>query len=426
MNQNDTHFEYPGKLAPFIDERHRYKITYGGRGSAKSWTIARLLLRLGQERPERILCTREIQRTIAESVHQLLSDQISLLGMDGYYNITEHEITGLNGTKFIFAGLRSQDITKLKSLEGVTKCWVEEGQVVSDTSWRVIIPTIRAAGSEIWISMNPELETDPTYVRFIVNTPPNSLAVKMNWSDNPWFSEPLISERLHSKATEDLQTYENIWEGKPRAAVEGAIYASEVVVMFEEKRVRPLPYDPMFKVHLVLDLGWNDKMSIGFFQKVASTLMCIDYIEDSHRTYESYVKEIEAKEYRIGKTFVPHDAKHKDPKFGKSHIDVMEALGLDCHVVPDIGIEAGIKLVRQMLPQMYFSDSEAVEPLIHCLRRYRRQIPQNTNEPGAPMHDEWSHGSDMLRYAAVIAEEMTNEPIRIEDPYRGFESGYAA
>ena len=123
-------------------------MAYGGRGGAKSWNFARALLALGYLRPLRILCTRETQRSIADSVHRTLSDQIEQLertgmkGIQAHYTIQQNNIIGRNGTEFIFAGLR-QNISNLKSYEGVDICWVEEAHVVSDHSWEVLLPTLR-------------------------------------------------------------------------------------------------------------------------------------------------------------------------------------------------------------------------------------------------------------------------------------------
>jgi len=377
-----------------------------------------MLLIKGANRPLRILCTREIQNTIADSVHQLLRDQIGELELEGFYEVTKNEITGANGTQFLFTGLRTQDVAKIKSFEGVDIVWVEEAQVVSRKSWEILIPTIRKEGSEIWVTFNPELDTDETYQRFVVHTPENAVLLKLNYTDNPWFPEVLEQERLALKAR-DPEAYDNVWEGNCRSAVEGAIYAKEVALAIEKKRIRPMPHDPELLTHCVWDLGWNDQMTIIMVQKVASSLMVIDYIEDSHRTYDSYVKELESKPYRWGKDYLPHDGKHKNPQTGKSAQDVLKALGRDVEIVPDIGIEAGIKLARQTFSRI-FLDEDKTGRLIECLRRYKRQINQATNEPGAPLHDQHSHGSDAFRYMAVVADQMKNEQAHTPDPYGGF------
>ena len=205
--------ELPEKLAPFA-EPHRYKVAYGGRGSGKSWGIARLLLALGRAKRLRVLCARELQVSISDSVHRLLSDQIDALGFSAFYTVQNNSISGRNGTEFIFSGLRS-NITKIKSMEGVDIAWVEEAETVSDESWDVLIPTIRADGSEIWVSFNPREETDPTYKRFVVNPPDDCALVRLNWQDNPWFPRELEAERQYLYRV-DPEAAAHVWGGECR------------------------------------------------------------------------------------------------------------------------------------------------------------------------------------------------------------------
>ena len=166
----------------------RYKIYYGGRGSAKSWSYATVLLAMAANRPLRILCAREIQLSIADSVKRLLDDRIDALGLSGFYTSTNSEIAGANGSVFLFAGLK-HNITKIKSVEGVDIAWLEEGDRISRDSLDILIPTIRKPGSEIWITFNPSEPTDPVYEDFVLADPPRSNAmVKMvNYEDNPFF-----------------------------------------------------------------------------------------------------------------------------------------------------------------------------------------------------------------------------------------------
>jgi phage terminase large subunit len=213
----------PKRLEP-LAKPARYKILYGGRGSGKSWSVARLLLVMGAEKKLRILCTREIQRTISESVHQLLRDQLAAMGLSGFYTVTETSITGKNGTQFLFAGLRQQDVAKIKSFEGVDIVWVEEAQVVTKKSWDILVPTIRKPGSEIWVTFNPELDTDETYVRFVAKPQPDSLVLKLTYADNEWFPDVLERERSALEGR-DPEAYANVWEGQCRSSVDGAIYA---------------------------------------------------------------------------------------------------------------------------------------------------------------------------------------------------------
>jgi len=208
--------EYPVILAP-IREYHRYKVLYGGRGGGKSHTIAIELLLRGVKDPLRILCAREVQKSIKQSVHQLLSDYIQKLELSAFYEILDTEIRGCNGTVFNFAGLAGNTVDGLKSYEGADICWVEEAQTVSSRSWQILTPTIRKEGSMIWISFNPFMELDPTYLRFVVNPPAGAWVQRVNWSDNPWFSDELEKERQHCMIA-DPDNYANIWEGECKGA----------------------------------------------------------------------------------------------------------------------------------------------------------------------------------------------------------------
>lgn len=398
----------PEKLEFLLTKRVRYKGAKGGRGSAKSWSFARALLILGSTRKLRILCTREVQKSIKQSVHKLLKDQIEALGLASFYQVLDTEIRGRNGTEFAFSGLAEHTVDSIKSFEGCDIVWVEEAQAVSKRSWDVLIPTIRKEGSEIWISFNPELDTDETYERFITNQPADCIMVDMNYMDNPWFPDVLEKERLHAKATMPKAEYENIWEGKCKPAVTGAIYYDEVAKAEEEGRICNVPYDPLKKVHVVFDLGWNDAMSISLVQKGLSSVAIIENIEQSHKTLDYYSAELRKKNMNWGKVWLPHDGRHKDYKTGKSAEDIMKALGWEVAITPNMSIEDGIRLTRMTFPRMYFDKTKASR-IVQCAKRYRRSINQQTNEPGAPMHDEWSHGADNLRYIAVNAEKMSNE-----------------
>lgn len=207
---------------------HRYKVYYGGRGGAKSWQYARALLLLGLKRRIRILCAREIQFSITDSVYKLLVEQIQALGLDSYYKATRQSIVGYNGTEFIFKGLH-MNVREIKSTEGIDVCWIEEAQSVSEESWSVLIPTIRKPNSEIWISFNPYSETDPTYKRFVLNTPPNAAIHKVSYRDNPWFPDVLREEAEFLRRV-DPDSYQHIWEGEVKKISDAVIFKGRYVI----------------------------------------------------------------------------------------------------------------------------------------------------------------------------------------------------
>ena len=207
----------------------RYRVAFGGRGSAKSWQFARALLVHGLSQPLRILCAREYQASIRDSVHRVLADQVTRLELDNFYTVQESAILGANGTEFLFKGLR-RDIAQIKSTEGIDLCWVEEAEAVSDASWRTLIPTIRKNGSEIWVTFNPALESDATYQRFIVNPPERSVIRKVSYTDNPWFPEVLKLE-ADALLKADPEAHAHVWGGQAWSRSDAQVLSGKWRVM---------------------------------------------------------------------------------------------------------------------------------------------------------------------------------------------------
>lgn len=201
----------------------RYQVYYGGRGGRKSWEIARALICGSLIKKELILCAREIQNSIIDSVHRLLTSQIEMLGLSSMFDIQKTTIIGKNGSEFIFKGLNGMTIDSIKSLEGADKCWVEEGHSVSEHSWSILIPTIRKPGSQIFISFNPDLASDPVYQRFVLKTPPNSYICKINYTENPDCPDTLIQEADYLKSV-DYDAYAHIWLGEVRQHTEAQVF----------------------------------------------------------------------------------------------------------------------------------------------------------------------------------------------------------
>ena len=215
-------FELPEKLLFLLSEKKRYKVAYGGRGSGKSWSVARCLILLAMKSKVRILCTRQLQTSIKDSVHKLLCDSIDDLGLAAFFDITRDAIRCHNGSEFIFKGLQNQT-NEIKSIEGINYCWVEEAQSVSEDSWNILIPTIRQEGSEIWVTFNPDREEDATYQRFVAHNPPDSIVQLVNYNDNTWFPDVLRKEMEYDKEV-DFGKYEHIWLGKTVIDTEAQVY----------------------------------------------------------------------------------------------------------------------------------------------------------------------------------------------------------
>lgn len=233
---------------------HRSKVLYGGRGAARSWSVARVLLIRAAQAPTRVGCFREYQKSIRDSVHRLLSDQIELMELPGYI-VTDREIRHRNGSLFLFEGLH-HNVTKIKSLEGIDIAWVEEGEKVSKASWDVLIPTIRKKGSEIWVNFNPDLEDDPTYQRFVVHPPPDAWVHKVSADDNPWFPAELAAEREYLYRV-DPDAAAHVWGGECRRS-------SAAQVLNGKWRIEA--FEPVTEASLIADHGdiaWRDDARSG-------------------------------------------------------------------------------------------------------------------------------------------------------------------
>lgn len=406
---SESTLQLPEKLEPLFQPR-RYKVMHGGRGGGKSWSVAAVLLVMAAQRPLRILCAREIQKSIKQSVHQLLQDQIVRLGLSAFFEVLETEIRGANGSQFLFAGLQSHTVDSIKSFEGCDIVWVEEAHGVSKTSWDVLTPTIRKPDSEIWLTLNPDMATDETYVRFISSASPDTWVCQINWQDNPWFPDVLDLERRKAQRSMLKEDYEHIWEGKVRRVSAGAIYRMEIEAIYEDERVRDVPYDPTLPVHTVWDLGWNDSMTITLVQRGPQDVRIIDYIEDSHRTLDWYVAQLEKRPYRWGTDYLPHDGKTKNFQTGKSTEQLLREMGRESVQTQAVAtsVEEGIKQARMLFPKCYF-DQRKTARLLECLKRYQRHIHSQTNEPMGPLHDEYSHGADGFRYVALWAPTMSGK-----------------
>ena len=326
-------------------------------------------------------------------------------------------ITGLNGTEFIFAGIK-QNVANLKSYEACDICWVEEAQTVSRNSWEVLIPTIRKEHSEIWISFNPELDSDETYRRFVVSPPPDCAPCKINWYDNPWFPPVLRAEMEHLRAT-DPGAYEHIYEGVCRQAVDGAVYRTELTQAEKNGRLTRVPYDPTHQVHTFWDLGFGDNTSIWFAQSIGFEFRLIDYFSGCQQGLQFYLEALQAKHYVYGRHYLPHDACSPMMAVGRT---IQEQLGAifpgKVEIVSRITVADGIAAARAIFPRCWF-DVEKCADGIQGLRHYRYEMDDRLGTfKRQPLHDWASHPADSFRYFAVsITESKRQQEVERKEKY---------
>ncbi len=398
MSTQTVNLQIP-KAFEFLFHPKRYKVAYGGRGGGKSQAVAMALLAQGMAGKLRILCARELQVSIADSVHRLLSDIIRNHNLEGFYEILQTTIRGKNGTEFLFKGLK-HNITEIKGFEGVDRVWIEEAENVSERSWEMLIPTIRKPGSEIWVIFNPKNATDPTYRRFIVEAGDDVIARKISWRDNPFFPEVLNKERLKLMESDEVAAA-HIWEGELDTRRSGAVFAKQLAKAREEGRITKVPYDPSSEVFTAWDLGFSDATTIWWGQIVGRELRIIEYYENAGEGLEHYAKIVKEKPYNYMKYghYLPHDANAGNIR-GDSVAVQLSRLGIQNQVLEISNVEGGIEAVRQLLPMCVF-DAEKTKDGVFALENYayewdeERQIFKNK-----PKHDWASNGADGFRYLA--------------------------
>jgi len=389
----------------------RYKAYFGGRGGAKSHSFASALVIKGAEKPLRVLCCREIQRSIRDSSKRLIDDKIEDYGLQDFYTSTDTEIRGRNGTLFIFAGLKT-NVEAIKSMEGLDVCWVEEADKVSQRSLELLIPTIRKEGSEIWFSWNPVSELDAVDMTFRgQNPPPDSIIRHVNYDDNPFFPDVLLKEAEFMKETEP-EKYNHIWLGGYRTISEGAYYAKSIAKAANEGRIRKVLHDPSAPVYVAFDLGISDSTSLWFFQVIAGEWRFLEYFESNGQGIEFYAKELQTRGYNYSPLILPHDARARQLGTGKSIEEVLRGYGYQTVICPQIHVKDGIEAARRVIDKAYFDTDGCAEGL-RFLREYRENYDDKMRISRGPLHDYTSHAADSLRYAAV---GMNEHPKALQDP----------
>ncbi len=386
----------------FLFTPSRYKVAYGGRGSGKSESFGRALLIQGIQEKLPILCTREFQVSIQDSVHRLLASTIMSENLADQYEVLQSVIRHRhNGTEFLFKGLR-HNITEIKGLHGIKRVWAEEAENISHRSWEVIIPTIRAEGSEIWVSFNTKNPTDPTYERFVKNSPPDAIVKKVSYKDNPFFPEILRKEMENLKRT-DPEAFKHIWEGEFDTRKSGSIYARQIDAARKDGRVTKVPYDPTCEVFTVWDLGFGDATSIWFLQFVGRELRWLEYYENSGEQLDHYVQLVKSKPYNYKMHYLPHDGGHGNIR-GLSVSQQLHDMGLRNTVLErETDINPGIELLRSTIAFSAF-DQDKCKDGLHALESYHYEWNEDLQRFGSkPLHDWSSHAASAARYAAIAA-----------------------
>lgn len=424
--------EFPEKALPLFTPAP-YKVMYGGRGGSKSWDMARAILAVGANRKLFVVCGREIQRSIKDSVHKLLSEQVSELGLGDLYEVQEQKILGRNGTEIVFVGVRN-NIGSIKSMEGIDIFWLTEAVHVSNHTWDTLLPTVRrdppfgpfGKGSEVWIDFNPDLASDDTYQRWVLDPPQGAVVMEVNWDDNPWFPE-ILKRQMEEMRLRDHDEYLTVWEGKVRRSLEGAIYAKELSAAISEGRVSPnIKYDRSKGVTVSFDLGRSDECSVWFFQQIGMEHHALSFYGNTGQGIDHYLEEIQNRKYLVKRIILPHDASHHyqaAPKTIERQVrDVYP--GDIVRIAPKLSIANGINAVRQLFPRLYFAEGPTADGILG-LQHYQYGVnPETKVRTKEPLHNWASNRADSLRYYAVEMKEG-GKPKAREEEFTDYEPEHA-
>lgn len=397
-------------------EPYRYKGAHGGRGSGKSHFFAEQLIEDSlYEKGLLSVCIREVQKSLKESAYRLLTsklDEMKLGERDGFKVFQDRIQTPGDGI-IIFQGMQDHTAESIKSLEGFKRAWAEESQTLSSTSLRLLRPTIRAEGSELWFSWNPRLKQDPVDKLLRQGEPPtNSMIVEANWSDNPWFPTVLEQERLdclHNTPDE----YEHIWEGGYLTASSGAYFAKHLAKARQENRIGKVSPDPLLPFRAYVDIGGtgakSDAFVIWIVQFVGKEVRCLNYYEAQGQPLESHLKWMQEHDYTPKNTqfWLPHDGATQDKVFAVSYESALKQAGYKVDVVPNQGRGAAkqrIEAARRLFPNIYF-DQQKCEAGIDALGWYHEKIDETRNIGLGPEHDWASHGADAFGLMCITFKQ---------------------
>lgn len=397
----------------------RHYAYYGGRASGKSTQVGGCVLLSGMMRRERGLCAREIQNSIAESVHQLLRDQIEK------YNLTSWEVqkeiirNKKTGSEIYFKGLHNNS-QSIKSFEGVDWCWVEEAQSVSAESIHTLVPTIRKPGSRFYWTFNPLTEHDPVW-ELIAGKPDENTYVKMVNSEaiEELLSPEIIAEREKMRI-DNPDMFAHVWLGQPLTSKTGTVFGKQLAQAEIDGRIGSVPYDASAPVYTAFDLGIGDSTAIWWYQLIGQEIHFIDHYEGSGEELGHYISVLRNKPYNYATHYLPHDAKQRELQTGMTRVEFFEQQGIhNVEVLRPTNFTLGqddINLIARPKFSKVWIDREKCARGLECLRAYHYEYDEkNKLLKTRPEHDWSSHSSSAFIYALMsVTENAEYDQVKVK------------
>lgn len=410
-------------------EPSRYKGAWGGRGSGKSHFFGEKLIDDSVcERGLLSVCIREVQKSLKDSAKRLIEQKLIDLRLgeaDGFKIFNDAIQTPGDGV-IIFQGMQDHTAESIKSLEGFKRAWVEEAQTLSSTSLKLLRPTIRSDGSELWFSWNPRRKNDPVDMLLRGESlPTDSSVVRANWSDNPWFPQVLEQERLDC-LRDDPDSYEHIWDGGYATVTDGAYYAKSLVLAKAAGRIGRVSADPLMTIRLFIDIGGTgakaDAFTIWAAQFIGKEIRVLNYYEAVGQDIATHLAWLREQGYTSDKAsiWLPHDGKTNDRVYDVSYESAFIKAGYKVEVIPNQGkgaAKARIEEGRRLFPSMWF-DEEKCHGGLDALGWYHEKKDEVRDIGLGPEHDWSSHGADSFGLMCVAY----TEPVVNNDKPLVFES----
>jgi phage terminase large subunit len=436
--------QIPEKLQSVFEGEADVRGSYGGRGSAKTRTFAKMSAvrayiwaRAGREGI--ILCARQYMNSLDDSSLEEIKLAITSEDwLNDFFEIGERYIKTRDGRiQYKFAGL-DRNISSIKSKSRILLCWVDEAEPVVDKAWSVLIPTLREEDSELWVTWNPERKGSPVDQRFRNSTDPRIKVAEMNYMDNAKFPAKLNRDRLRDKAERPDQ-YDHVWMGAFVTAVSGAYFAKHLTKAKDEHRIGPIGEDPLMTHRLFVDIGGTgakaDAFSIWDAQFIGKEIRVLRYYEAVGQPIATHLAWMRSHDLTPDKAqiWLPHDGKTNDRIYDVSYESALEAAGYDVTVIPNQGKGAAmarIESVRRTFPNAWFNKVEGAEGNTDCTAGleslgFYHEKRDDTRQIGlGPEHDFASHGADAYGLASIVYEAYQKETKPMEDPYSSFR-GYA-
>lgn len=422
--------QLPPKMVDLFDGEADVRACYGGRGSSKTRTFAKMsairgLMWSQAGREGVILCGRQFMNTLDDSsleeVKAAIQSEPWLLE---HYEIGEKFIRTKDGrVSYKFTGLE-RNINSVKSKARILLCWVDEAEPVTEQAWQVLIPTLREEDSELWVTWNPARKNSATHKRFRENTNDRMKVVELNWRDNPWFPAILDRKRQQDKI-ERPDSYDHIWEGDFISVVEGAYYASHITEARLEGRIGVVAKDPTIQYKAFWDIGVRDACSIWIAQFVGREIRVLDHYEAVGQPLSAHLEWMRSKKYGGALCVLPHDGAHMDAVTAIRFEDHISAAGFETETIPNQGKGAAMKRIeaaRRLFPRIWFN-AETCQAGVDALGWYHEKRDEERGIGLGPEHDWASHSADSFGLMCVAYDEPYVQPTRSRYAGRGNSSG---